>query len=283
MNDRILQMFWNYCLVFDIVRIIDVQKKKVILSNRDNDIEKSCFKLLKKNAPCINCIICRTYNERKRFMKIEYFGKKIYGFISVPIEIEKNLFVFEFINDITEENLIEKKTIEMKRKIDEINILTLTDELTGAYNRRYINERLPLEIINKTIQNKNFTITLMDVDFFKKINDTYGHLIGDYILKEIVEIIKNNIRSNDWIARYGGEEFLIVFSHNKYENILKVIERIRKKIEKHDFIVDGNKIKVTVSFGVAKFTKNENVNTLLEKADENLYEAKRSGRNKIID
>ena len=104
----------------------------------------------------------------------------------------------------------------------------------------------------------------------------------DMVVGRVVKIIRKNIRSIDSIARYGGEEFIIIFNHNKCEDILKVIERIRKKIEEYDFIFDGIKINVSASFGVEGIGENESVETLLEKADKKLYEAKRNGRNRVI-
>lgn len=285
MNNEILQMFKNYCLIFDIVRIVDPLKEKIILSNKEKQIEekkRTCLELWNKKGIYINPTSFKSYNERKTFMKIEYLGDRVYWCMSVPMEIDDKVLIFELIKDITDELCIENNTIEMKKEMERINRLTVTDELTGAYNRRYINEILPLEIIDSSIHDRTITIAIMDIDYFKNINDTYGHLAGDYILKEVVKIIRKNIRSIDSIARYGGEEFIIIFNHNKCEDILKVIERIRKKIEEYDFIFDGIKINVSASFGVEGIGENESVETLLEKADKKLYEAKRNGRNRVI-
>lgn len=285
MNNEILQMFKNYCLIFDIVRIVDPLKEKIILSNKEKEIEekkRTCLELWNKKGVYINSTSFKSYNERKTFMEMEYLGDRVYWCMSVPMEIDDKMLVFELIKDITDERFVENNTIEMKKEIDRINRLTVTDELTGAYNRRYINEILPLEIIDSSIHDRTITIAIMDIDYFKNINDTYGHLAGDYILKEVVKIIRKNIRSIDSIARYGGEEFIIIFNHNKCEDILKVIERIRKKIEEYDFIFDGIKINVSASFGVEGIGENESVETLLEKADKKLYEAKRRGRNRVI-
>lgn len=285
MNNEILQMFKNYCLIFDIVRIVDPLKEKIILSNKEKQIEekkRTCLELWNKKGIYINPTSFKSYNERKTFMKIEYLGDRVYWCMSVPMEIDDKVLIFELIKDITDELCIENNTIEMKKEMERINRLTVTDELTGAYNRRYINEILPLEIIDSSIHDRTITIAIMDIDYFKNINDTYGHLAGDYILKEVVKIIRKNIRSIDSIARYGGEEFIIIFNHNKCEDILKVIERIRKKIEEYDFIFDGIKINVSASFGVEGIGENESVETLLERADKKLYEAKRNGRNRVI-
>ncbi|HCW54703.1 MAG TPA: GGDEF domain-containing protein, partial [Clostridium sp.] len=238
---------------------------------------------LNNDSACTNCTSLRAYNERKKIMKIEYFENKLYMIMSAPIEIEEKLYIFEFIKDITDETVVNNSTLQMQKEIDRINRLSVTDELTGAYNRRFINEYLSVGINDDDLKDKGISITIMDIDFFKIINDTYGHPAGDFILKEIVKLIKANIRSTDWIARYGGEEFVIVFNHNKNENIISVIDIIRKTIEDHEFFFEGNKIKVKASFGVAsRMEDKKNIDELLEIADKKLYEAKNSGRNKVV-
>ena len=116
---------------------------------------------------------------------------------------------------------------------------------------------------------------MMDIDHFKKVNDTYGHEFGDYVLKEFANVVKQNIRNSDIFARIGGEEFILILPHTSYESALKVAEKLRKAIEKHDF--KGKKI--TASFGVSEFEGD--LQMAIEIADEALYEAKRNGRNQV--
>lgn len=284
MESKVSQIFKYYSLVFDIVRIVDPKKKKVICSNCDDNNSQCsgfCFELLKRESACKNCTSLRAYNENKEIMKIEYVDKKIYMVLSAPINVSNKTYIFEFIKDITDETIINNSTIQMQKEIDRINMISITDELTGAYNRRFINEYVSVEIERDDSKEKSFSITIMDIDFFKVINDTYGHSAGDYILKEIVKIIKSNIRSTDWVVRYGGEEFVIIFN-NKSEEAINIINRIRKKIEEHEFVFEGNIIKVRASFGVASRIKGENTNALLEIADKKLYEAKHNGRNRVV-
>ena len=141
------------------------------------------------------------------------------------------------------------------------------DELTKILNRRGF---------EKEIRNiKKGSVIFIDVDHFKKVNDTYGHEFGDYVLKEFANVVKQNIRNSDIFARIGGEEFVLILPHTSYESALKVAEKLRKAIEKHDF--KGKKI--TASFGVSEFEGD--LQMAIEIADEALYEAKRNGRNQV--
>ena len=124
----------------------------------------------------------------------------------------------------------------------------------------------------------------MDIDNFKNINDKYSHQVGDYVLKEIGKIIRDNIRKEyDWVSRFGGEEFLIAFKNIDNENALRSTERIRKTIEAYKFIYNDLDINVTASFGVVELSDEINeMNALIAAADKNLYKAKELGKNMII-
>lgn len=166
-----------------------------------------------------------------------------------------------------------------KQKIYKIAII---DELTGLYNRFYLNNVVNEEFYKAKYHNYPLSIALFDIDFFKKVNDTYGHLIGDFILKEIAKIIKKSLRKGDIAIRYGGEELLVVLPFTKRYNAKKVAERIRKEVENKEFKIAELTIKITLSAGVAEIKNEPSINELIKKADENLYRAKRAGRNKVM-
>jgi diguanylate cyclase (GGDEF)-like protein len=149
------------------------------------------------------------------------------------------------------------------------------DPLTKTLNRRALMARLKL-YLSAGIP---ISVMMLDIDNFKRINDTYGHLTGDKVLKELSEIIEKSLRSEDFVGRYGGEEFLIVLPRTNKETAFKVAERIRRKIERHRFPVPEP---VTVSIGVADSTEGESLEELISLADERLYRAKRSGKNRVI-
>ncbi len=153
------------------------------------------------------------------------------------------------------------------KKFKKIKKEAFYDELTGILNRR--------GLLDKIKNIKNGSVLFFDIDHFKKINDTYGHEFGDYVLKEIGEILKNTFRNSDIVGRWGGEEFIVILSDTDYENALKLAERLRKIIENYYF----KGIKVTISVGVSEYKGH--LAESLKKADEALYEAKNSGRNNI--
>jgi diguanylate cyclase (GGDEF)-like protein len=122
---------------------------------------------------------------------------------------------------------------------------------------------------------------MFDIDFFKRINDHYGHLAGDYVLRELAETVQNRIRRDEVFARYGGEEFVIVLPETTMEGATSLAETLREKVATHSFVFQGESIPVTISIGCALVQPNDAATELIQRADEKLYEAKRSGRNRV--
>lgn len=168
--------------------------------------------------------------------------------------------------------------------------LGLTDVLTGVNNRRFFDQRLHEEVGRAQRDHLTISCLFFDVDYFKKVNDTYGHNEGDMVLREVAGLIRMNLRTSDVIARYGGEEFSAILNNTNATTACEIAERIRLGIENREFTLsNGESIRVTTSIGIATFQAGNYQldthklgNTLLQKADQCLYEAKRSGRNKII-
>ena len=158
--------------------------------------------------------------------------------------------------------------------------LSMTDALTGLYNRRYFDTTVEREFLRSKRYGGNLTIAIMDIDFFKKINDTYGHLCGDYILKEAAYLIQDNFRKTDIVFRYGGEEFVVLLTETSLEQAKIPLERLRKTIEEYNFNYNKTSIKITISIGAAQNTT-ESVDEILMNADKALYQSKNSGRNKL--
>jgi len=158
----------------------------------------------------------------------------------------------------------------------------LYDALTGCYNKKetqiFIEKLLYTYLRYKK---EPFSLLMIDIDFFKKINDTYGHLAGDKALKEMTKIVFSLIRQSDFFGRYGGEEFLLVLPSTKITGAIKLAKRIKDSIENHIFEFDKNDIKFTVSIGVTSVGLNDDYESLISRVDEALYEAKHKGRNRI--
>lgn len=170
------------------------------------------------------------------------------------------------------------------RKAQELQItkMALFDHLTGLANRRAGEERLQLEWKRAARQDGLFAVALVDVDFFKRINDTYGHAVGDEALKHIARLIRSALRGGDWAARWGGEEFLVCFSLTEGEQARPAAERLRRAIERAVLATEGKELNMTVSIGLAVFSERyHQLDDMVEAADMLLYKAKERGRNRV--
>lgn len=150
------------------------------------------------------------------------------------------------------------------------------DQLTGLYNRRKLDQVLSEQIDLASRYDTPFSVLLLDVDFFKKVNDTYGHLMGDQLLQDLSHILTKKIRSVDILGRWGGEEFLIILPNCQLAGAMQLAEKIRLAIAETSFQNVGAR---TVSIGASDYKKGDQVEQLLQRADHALYQAKKSGRN----
>ncbi len=160
--------------------------------------------------------------------------------------------------------------------------MTINDGLTGTYNKRYLLETLEKEIPRARRYKRPLSLVMFDVDHFKKVNDNYGHLAGDYVLKELCNVARGRLRPDDVLARYGGEEFAILLPETNRAGAIEIAEQIRSLIEKHVFRFESETIPITSSFGVAELSPDADELAFIKAADEKLYQAKNSGRNKVV-
>jgi len=177
----------------------------------------------------------------------------------------------------------------LKKANDEIRLLSVTDPLTACYNRNYLNDFFPKELQRAVRYRHNLSIILCDIDHFKNVNDTYGHLVGDEVLKGFVERIRSSTRKDvDWIARFGGEEFLVILPETDIERALWVAERLRLSVCSSPLdLASGVKISISSSFGTTGFDPardkwDTTQETILKQADTFLYAAKNEGRNRVV-
>ncbi len=168
---------------------------------------------------------------------------------------------------------------ELESKLEK---LALHDALTGLYNRGSFNEALNDELFRAHYYDRNISLLIIDIDFFKKVNDTYGHQAGDKILKSIANIILSSIRKSDYAARYGGEEFVIILPDANTEKAIGLAENIRVSVEQKKFKISKNEaITLTISIGVGSSSIEISPKLLIETADKALYKAKENGRNQV--
>lgn len=276
--------------LFDIVRVVDPVKKQVISCDDTKKASQlsTCYDFWKRGEQCNNCVSARAMNEKDTFTKVEYNDDRAFLIMASPIIVGEDGYVVELLKDITETGII--NALEEKNKgvsndiISELNKKVVTDDLTGIFNRRYINERLPEDIYNGMYDNKRISVIMLDIDSFKDINDTYGHIAGDKVIKELCDTMNSKIiKEHGWAARYGGEEFLIVLVDTDREEAYKFAEEIRMTLEEKVINYEDRIIQITVSIGsytVEPGTKS--FDEVLKIVDKNLYKAKERGRNITI-
>ncbi len=172
------------------------------------------------------------------------------------------------------------------KSLEYMQRLAIRDSLTDLYNRRYIDEQLPIDLERYFRKNDPVSFIYADIDYFKKINDQYGHVAGDHILKEISAIFLRYIRRKDgWVGRYGGDEFLICLPELNHVNAGKIANRLCHAVESNIIYINGIHVKVTCSFGVQTIYKTNgvhSVNQVVALMDKKLYQAKKKGRNKVV-
>jgi len=180
-------------------------------------------------------------------------------------------------------NTLEKARLKMELKKAQAKMaeMSIMDELTKLSNHRYFMEVLESEFERAKRYKSEMVLVMLDMDHFKKINDTYGHPVGDTVLSEIGKILKESKRHNDQACRYGGEEFAVILPHTNRESAFTVCEGIRKAVAGHVFKYESNQFSVTVSVGIASGNDSKSSKDLLAHADQALYQAKKTGRNKV--
>ncbi len=255
--------------------------------------EKSIIQSILNNISPGKGIIYKTGIEKENTQTFFSFFKSV---LFIPLYAEKKLFGVLFIA-VNKENIFNEKQLEYFKILsnqfaislenaylyEEVEQMSITDSLTGLYVHRYFQDKLENELKRTSRYSKDLSLVIADIDFFKKVNDTYGHLAGDYILKTIALIMKNNTTPIDTVARYGGEEFVIIFPDIPKDKAHMQAVKIRKEIENYKFKFQNFVIKVTISMGVASYPADALTRrALIEKADKALYRAKQEGRNRVV-
>lgn len=199
-------------------------------------------------------------------------------------------YTYSSARDVTEKRELEIKlsqanhellqiTEEMKIKNELLGVLAVTDELTGAFNRHFFDQKSSEEMKKSDRYDQPLSMIIMDLDHFKRVNDTWGHPIGDEVLRQIAKITHKNIRNSDILVRLGGEEFIVLMPKTSMSKAFAVAEKVREKIEQNQIPIVG---KVTASFGVAQRMKYESFESWYKRMDQALYQAKEGGRNCVV-
>ena len=180
---------------------------------------------------------------------------------------------------VTVKENLENAYSRLQQQESKIRELMLTDPLTGIANRRYLDERMSMEMERVGRYGQSLAVIMTDLDYFKRFNDTYGHLKGDDVLKTFAHVMQETLRATDFVARFGGEEFMIVMPETTSEGAIHLAERIRESMQEKSIVGIGEK--VTASFGVTMMHKDEKPTQIFMRADRALYRSKESGRNQV--
>lgn len=180
------------------------------------------------------------------------------------------------------DGLVKERTAELSALVEEVKRLSQLDALTGAYNRRAMELRLPIDMERCARYGRPFAVIFADIDHFKNINDQHGHAVGDAVLREIAQRLQRSLRANlDWMVRFGGEEFVIFMPETHAEQATEIAQRLRQEIRSTPFHNEGVELHLTCSFGVAQYCAGDSMDSLLERADAMLYAAKNEGRDRV--
>lgn len=224
-------------------------------------------------------IASTTDTERQRILKnwlsVDYDYRFNYKLMWQALAVLSVLLICLFIRY----RLVHKYNRKLQKVNRQLEYLSHNDHLSGLPNRYLLHKTFQLEVARSKRNKKPFSVMMMDVDWFKRINDSYGHDAGDDVIKKMAFLLLSNIRENDAVGRWGGEEFLIICPETGDEGAFRLGEHLRQQVEQYDFGVD---LPLTVSVGIAEFRLNETMESCLKRADTALYQAKHTGRNKTI-
>ena len=258
--------------VFDVVRFVDVETNKIISIDEKNNIHTSpysCYSLWERTGKCQNCTSHKAKASKSSTTKFEYVNNEFYYVISEYMEVDGNPYVLELVSKIKENFEVALYGKTNMQSIEDLQKKLYTDELTGVYNRRYLEDRM--------YRDKNIcAVAMVDLDYFKNVNDKYGHFVGDVILSETSKVMLESVRSKDMVIRYGGDEFIIMFSEISRSIVEMRLNQIRLNIQ--NTLLKNTGIERTCSIGCAFGSCS--VEYLLQEADKMLYEAKKT-RNRV--
>ena len=284
MKNIIIYTTQNHSDIKDTIENLDSIDKASVRVELAEDLKEyeilNPYLLIVQDVPNLNDVLMTT----KFKVPVLFVGDPIndvtiraltYDYISTPID--KDVLVTR-INSL----------FKVKEFHDKINEVSTTDELTGLHNRKYLQERLDAEISRSRRYKTPLSCLLFDIDFFKVVNDMYGYEWGDVLLKNFADKLKAMIRKEDVLTRYGDEEFIVILPNTSEDNAFLFAERFRRNIEKMEFIPAGEEERhpITVSGGISTYpclaNVEEDANTVIRYAEHALYNAKKRGKNKIV-
>ncbi len=230
------------------------------------------LKDIKADEPSMDVIVLTGHSDE--LTAIDCLRCGAYDYLLKPLE-ELDLLLASIQRAIQKRRL-EARNLQLVKELEE---MAVRDALTGIYNHRHMHTCLSEEIARSLRYEHPFSIMMIDIDHFKQVNDTYGHLVGDFVLKRMVRLLEEHMRQTDTIFRYGGEEFIIMLPETEKNKALLVANRMLDAVRTHTFDCDGSRVHITISIGSAMFPDEaRDLSSLIGLADRRLYRAKKKGR-----
>lgn len=272
--------------LYDAVRIVELGTHQQFVLTPDGTLMKQdiqCHEFWQKCSPCTNCVSHRAQATMCTEEKVEVFGDKIYLVVGMPISTGQ--YCLEIVKDIT--NLIASKDEILnqyeflRQQLEQLAQEAYVDGLTGVWNRRYFDDKFPA-LLNRAAQlDKSMALLMIDIDHFKRVNDTYGHVNGDVVLRQVAKVLQQGVRGHDKVCRYGGEEFAVILYDVPQDVAIRVAERMRENVANLDILMQNQTIRVTISIGLAFNHGHPTGDNIIRTADSQLYAAKGAGRNQV--
>ena len=265
--------------LFDVVRLVDPisMTAYTIEDGKLHAQPDSCFHVWNKAARCENCVSARCFMGRERYSKFEFIGSDIYHVVAQPVEVDGKRYVLEVVTASNDNVLLSAfGNNEFVDRVTTFNRKMYTDDLTGLSNRRYLDERLDILINRSVLDGTPLAVVMLDIDDFKGINDSLGHLAGDEALSQVADALREALAptAEDILVRYGGDEFIAALRNVSEAELGRRLRSI-PPIE-----VDGG-MRATFSVGAYYQEKVENIDAqaLIQRADRAMYDAKATGKN----
>lgn len=282
--NRLKQDLIFFHKMYDVARLVD-PVRKTVLEYRGGKIEEicgSCYAYWKTGHVCDNCISIRAHHENKSYMKLEQRDGEIILVTAFPVETDGEAVILELLKNVTDSMIFDMDDDAggriMRKAVHEINDMVIRDHLTSLYNRRFIDGRLPADMVRAAVTRQPLTVLFIDVDDMKRINDTYGHAAGDLALKETAAAIRSGLRADtDWAARYGGDEFFVCLGGAGEEEAAGVVRRIRENIAAVEMPLQDGTVRIVASVGAQTLPEPPpTAGELIRMADKKMYEEKKA-------